>query len=567
MFNLKTFLDSNLGKLFVYKKNKDYEFSLPIACDFEEDSIVNNNVPYELELDPSFKKVGTKLSDNLDYIKAKYHILINSDIQIKEFNILLEDKSYSAFIIYIDGMVNSEIINDFILRPLMLRNKTNTHDRKKDKESKLSSFSLEDYIINCLIPQNRILKKEEFNDIILEVNGGNCALFIDTLGVAFTAEVKGFKQRSISTPSNEVVVRGSQEAFVESIRTNTSILRRVINNEDLIIENSYVGKFSHTAVSICYLKNITNNDLVAEVQYRINNLDIDYLISSGQLEQLIQDNSHSIFPQIVATERVDKTASHLLEGRVVVLVNGTPYALVMPGVFNDFLSSSEDLNLKSQYSNLIRIIRILSAFLSVLLPGIYVAVTSYHHELIPTQLLFAIAATRESVPFPIIIETLIMETAFELIREGGLRVPSPIGPTIGIVGALILGEAAVSANIVSPILIIIVAITALCSFTIPDLSLNFTFRILRFVYIFLGFTAGFLGLALGLFAQLVWLCNLTSFGSPYLTPYLSKATLRTTSSLFVAPAWKRENKPTFLNSKKADSQGKISMRWKYPKSH
>ena len=186
------------------------------------------------------------------------------------------------------------------------------------------------------------------------------------------------------------------------------------------------------------MKNIANDDLVAEVKYRINNLKLDSLISSGQLEQFIQDNSKLSVPQVIATERPDKAALHLLEGRVIVIVNGSPYVLIMPGILVDFMSSPEDLNLKYQYSNLLRIIRFIAIFFALLLPGFYVAITNYHQELIPTELLFAMTAARQTVPFPIIFEILLMEISFELIREAGLRVPTPIGPTIGIVGALIL---------------------------------------------------------------------------------------------------------------------------------
>ena len=391
---------------------------------------------------------------------------------------------------------------------------------------------------------------------------GNCVLFIDSLNSAFDLDIKGFKQRSIDTPSNEVVIRGSQESFVENLRTNTSIIRRLVNNENLIMESTSVGKLSKTNVSIGYINGIANKNLVAEIRYRINNLDIDYLTSSGQLEQFIQDNPKSIFPQIIATERPDRVANYLLEGRVCIIVNGSPYALVAPGVFVDFLSSPEDLNLKFQFANLEKIVRLLSIFLSLLLPGIYIAITNYHQELLPTELLFTIAASRESVPFPIFLEILIMEISFELIREAGLRVPTPLGSTIGIVGALILGDAAVSASLVSPILIIVVAITGICSFSIPDFSLNFTFRIYRFIYIILGYLAGFLGIGVGIFIQLSIMCNLKSFGSPYLTPYAMNKNKRSISNFFVKPIWKRERNSEFIHPKKKYAQGKISMIWR-----
>ncbi len=341
------------------------------------------------------------------------------------------------------------------------------------------------------------------------------------------------------------------------------MLRRLINNENLVIEESTVGKISKTNVAICYLKNIANSNLVNEVKFRINNLDIDYIISSGQLEQLIQDNGNISFPQVIATERPDKAANHILEGRVAVIVNGSPYVIIMPGVFLDFLSSPEDMNLKHQYSNLLKIVRIFSTIITLLLPGIYIAIINYHTELLPTELLFTIAAARNTVPFPTILEILIMEISFELLREAGLRVPAPFGSTIGIIGALILGEAAVNANLVSPILIIIVAITGICSFAIPDFSLSFTFRIFRFLYIILGYMCGLLGIAAGLFVQFGILTNLKSFGAPYLAPYAPALNSNVTTSYFVKPIWKREKRADFLNTKKPSSENKISMKWKF----
>lgn len=311
---------------------------------------------------------------------------------------------------------------------------------------------------------------------------------------------------------------------------------------------------------MAYIYGITNQKLIEEVKRRINGLDIDYLTSSGQLEQLIQDNPNSLFPQTIATERPDKTVNFLLDGRVCIIVNGSPYALVVPGVFLDFLASPEDLNIKYQFANLSKIVRLIAVFVSVLLPGIYIAITNYHQDLIPTELLFTIAASRESVPFPTVVEILLMEISFELIREAGLRVPTPLGTTIGIVGALILGQAAVSASLVSPILIIIVAITGICSFSIPDFSLNFTFRLSRFVYILLGYLAGFLGVGMGLFIQLLSMCRLESFGSPYLDP--STLRKRSISNYFVLPIWKRENISSFVRSPQIKIQAKKSMNWR-----
>ena len=466
-----------------------------------------------------------------------------------------------------------DLVNNYVLIPLMLKNNANSFYGKQNQVvseavtnnitvRKVKKFNIKEYILNCLLPQNNVKPQKEFKEIFSSVNSGNCALFIDTLDIAFDIDVKGFQTRAINKPENEVVLRGPQEAFVENLRTNTSLIRRIINNENLIMENIRVGKISKTVCSVCYMRNIANDDLVAEVKYRLNNIDIDYLVSSGQLEQLLEDNTKYSLPQIISTERPDKTSTYLLEGRVVVLVNGSPYALIVPAVFVDFLESSEDKNIKFQFANLLKVIRIASFLITLLLPGIYVAITSFHLEFIPTELLFAIVASRASVPFSIIFEIIIMELSFELIREAGLRVPSPIGPTIGIIGALIIGQSAVEAGIVSPILIIIVAITGITSFAIPDYYLAFHCRIWRFVYIIFGYLAGLLGIAFASFIHILIATKVQSFGVSYLEPYIpSKG--RLSSGIFNKPIWKREKREDFLDTKKKDKQEHISMKWRF----
>lgn len=519
------------------------------------------------------KEIFPSIDVNIEYIKVKYNLLINSDIVLREFLLTARNKQYRAFLLFIDGMTDMDLVNNYVLKPLMLKNNANSFDGNQNQVvseavtnnitvRKVKKFNIKEYILNCLLPQNNIKQQKEFKEIFSSVNSGNCALFIDTLDIAFDIDVKGFKTRAINKPENEVVLRGPQEAFVENLRTNTSLIRRIINNENLIMENIRVGTVSKTVCSVCYMQNIANDDLVAEVKYRLNNIDIDYLVSSGQLEQLLEDNTKYSLPQIISTERPDKTSTYLLEGRVVVLVNGSPYALIVPAVFVDFLESSEDNNIKFQFANLLKVIRIASFLITLLLPGIYIAITSFHLEFIPTELLFAIVASRASVPFSIIFEIIIMELSFELIREAGLRVPSPIGPTIGIIGALIIGQSAVEAGIVSPILIIIVAITGITSFAIPDYYLAFHCRIWRFMYIIFGYLAGLLGIAFATFIHVLIATKVQSFGVSYLEPYIpSKG--RLSSGIFNKPIWKREKREDFLDTKKKDKQEHISMKWRF----
>lgn len=544
---------------FKYTPTKPYEFTLPMNY---------NNLPEEKNNEKNL--IFPSLSVNLDFLKTKYNTLINNDIIIKEFTFSIKNIDYSACLLFIDGMVDNNSINNFILQPIFLKNSilmkphhtTNTAVSKGISVKRVNKFNLEDFIFNSLIPQNSIKKATNFEDTISMVNSGFCALFVDTLSVAFCIETRDIKGRTVSEAKNESIIKGSQEAFIENIRTNTSLLRKIINNENLIIEESNVGKISNTKVAICYMKNITNDDLVAEVKYRVNNLDIDFLTSAGQLEQLIQDNKFTPFPQLISTERPDKVANLLFEGKIAIIINGSPFVLVAPAIFIDFLASPEDRNLNSHFANFLKLIRVIALFFAIFLPGLYVAITNFHQELIPSELLFAIGSSREAIPFPVIFEIVLMGVSFELIREAGLRVSSSFSSTVGIIGALILGEAAVSANIVSPILIIVVAFTGICSFAIPDFSLEFSIRIFRFMYIILGYMAGFLGIALGFYIHFLYLNNLNSFGVSYFTPFLPISEFFKNDNIFVKPLWKRDRRDSYLNTKRPIKENKLSMKWR-----
>lgn len=552
--------------LISYKPDYKYQFDLPQDTSDEKSS--QNNYISTNEKNSIFPSVAV----NLDYIKTKYNVQINSDIIIRDFILNARGKQYNAFLVFIDGMINTEIMNKFVLEPLMLRNKSNLYDGEQNRViseavsnnitvRKVKKFDLSTYIKSCLVPQNSLKEISTFEESSVSINSGNCVLFVDTLNIAFDIEVKGFKQRNVDKPQNEMVINGPHEAYVENLRTNTSLIRRIINNENLIVENISIGNITKTKCALFYIKNITNEALVSEVKFRLNNLEIDSLLSSGQLEQLISEDNFLSVPQILATERPDKTAGYLLNGRVAIIVNGTPYALVLPIVLTDLLGTPDDKNVKPLFSNFLKTIRLFASLITLLLPGLYIAITSFHQEILPTELLFSILSSRSNVPFPIIVEILLLEFSFELIREAGLRVPSPIGPTIGIVGALILGEAAVSAGIVSPILIIVVAITGISSFVIPDYSFGFHLRVNRFVFIMLGFMAGFLGISLGLFAYMCVISNTKSFGISYTAGITPLDNIKG-NTYYLPPIWKREFRASFLNSKKERKQPNISMKWK-----
>lgn len=497
-------------------------------------------------------KVSTKLSENLDYMKWVYSAKINSDILIREFTVVVNNRSLDAFVIFIDGMTNTQVINESILKPLMLLSNLNI-PRVGENIAKT--------IEARLITHNQIKKATKYVDVIDEVSFGGCGVFVDSLEVAFAADVKMLQGRSVGTPNTELVIRGPQEGFTEGLRINTGLIRKIIKDDDLIVESVSIGEKSKTPCAVLYMRDIANDELIGEVKRRIKNIDVDNISDSGELEQLIEDASFLPMPQVIATERPDRVASMLIEGKVAIIMHGSPFALVVPCTLPELIHSSEDAYIRFPYINLLRLMRLIGLTAALLLPGVFVAITNYHQELIPTNLLMSIVATREIVPFPIVVELLLMEFAFELIREAGIRIPGPIGPTLGIVAGLVLGQAAVVANIVSPIMIIVVAIAGIGSFTIPNFSLGYALRILKFAYIFLGALAGFLGIALGIFLQGLWFLSAKSFGVPMFSPVGPVTSMAFYNDFTRAPIWKQEKRQDFINPKDERKQGKISRKW------
>jgi spore germination protein KA len=341
---------------------------------------------------------------------------------------------------------------------------------------------------------------------------------VEGLNQAVLVEVQGWEKRAIDKPNTEIVVRGSNEGFTEDLQTNLSLIRRRLRTSDLMIEMGNVGNISRTDIAVVYLKSIANEDLVAEVRKRIADIQFDYIGDSGTIEQFIEDRSNTLYPTVMSTERPDRVAALVTDGYISILVDNSPFALIVPAQFPLFLQTAEDAYLRWEYSTFLRVIRVIGFALSMYLPAIYVAIANFHQEMIPTSLMLAIAGTRESVPIPVAAEAFMLESMFELIREAGVRIPSVIGPTIGIVGALILGQAAVQANIVSPIVVIITSTTALASYSIPNYNMQFSTRILRFIYLLAGSVLGLVGIVLLSIIFWSFRAASNSFGVPILSP-------------------------------------------------
>ncbi len=491
-------------------------------------------------------KLSKGYDENLEFIKNSFNEKENKDIIIREFTIAGEHKAFLAFI---DGMTDRITINDFILRPLLSKSKLDTED----------SCSL-DKIIKGVIETNQTLKVTDPNEVIFEILNGNTCLYVDGCDYYISSETKGYEKRSVTTPQTEGVVRGSQEGFTENLRTNVTLVRKIIRNKDLSTEFLKIGKRNHNQCAVMYIKGLTNPAIVEEVKRRIKGLSTDFIAGSGILEQFIEENPMSIIPTILTTERPDRVAANIIEGRVAIIADGSPFVLVVPVSISSIFQTPEDTNLRWQYGALLRIIRVFAVFIATFTPGLYVALTNFHREMIPTDLLIAIAKARENVPFPTIIEVLLMELSFELIREAGIRIPGIIGNTIGIIGALILGQAAVQANLVSPVLIIIVALTGLGNFAIPDFGMAFAARIIRIGFIILGALLGFYGISLGIVAAVALLSHTKSFGVPFLTFYGPK--VNNSNDLIIRmPVWKQQFRPDEINPLDITRQKKISRTW------
>jgi len=494
------------------------------------------------------QNIFTDINKNIEYIKKVYESEINTGIIFREFDINYNNKLYKGCIVFIESLSDTEGINNFILKPLMINDI-------------FIQNKLDEAILGTLLLQFDIKNENSFSSIIDKINSGFSVLFVDTLDSVFVIETKKYEHRGIESPKNEISLKGSQESFVESIKSNVSILRRLINNENLVLEQIVVGKRSKTTCMIGYISNIANPKIVNEVRRRMQNISVDFLLDSGQLEHLIEDHPFLTEPQILSTERPDKVASHLTEGRVCIIVNNTPYVLVVPFTFWDFFHSADDYNLKFQYANLLRLVRIIAYVCSLFLPALYIAITNYHVDLLPTDLLFSIAAIKEGIPFPLIVEILIMEISFELIREASARMPGSVGSSLGIVGAVLVGQATVDANLVSPILILVISLTGISSFATPNYSLGLSFRILRFAYIFLASISGLLGIALGIVIHLIILCGSYTFNIPYFASFGEYQKKPFRDGIVLFPSWLNSFRPPFLKTLDNTKSEHISRKW------
>jgi spore germination protein KA len=391
------------------------------------------------------------------------------------------------------------------------------------------------------------------DDAIENILSGQTAIFIDGYNSALYVSTQGFEARNVEQPDTESSVRGSREGFNEILKVNTSLIRRKINNPNLVFESMKLGKQTKTNIRIGYIEGIANPKIVDEVKQRLKRIDTDMILESGYIEQYIEDHPYSIFPTIANSEKPDKVAAKILEGRIAIFCDGTPFVLTVPHLFVETLQVGEDYYSRPYLASLMRLLRILALFLTVATPALFVAVATYHHEMVPSLLLTTMAAAEEKVPFPVFIEALMMSIVFELLREAGVRMPRPVGSAISIVGALVIGEAAVTAGLVSAPMVIVVALTAITGFVVT--ALNDAVILSRLLLLFLAAAFGFYGILMGTLLILGHMCSLRSFGSPYLAPVGPIIWSGWKDSLVRFPLWKLTVRPVSIVWKKSQRQG------------
>lgn len=428
------------------------------------------------------------------------------DISVRRFT---ASGKVPAAMVRVDGLTENKTL-ERILHTLII-------DSRLMKEP-AGGKQIDAAILERILTVDEVREAENVAEIFTALSIGDAALLFQGNPRAFLCDAKGFDTREITEPGAEMTIRGPREGFVENLRTNTSLIRRRIRIPHLWIERITIGKLTRTEVAFAYIKGLVAEKTLREIRERLERIKVDGVLESGILEEYISDTPYTLFPLVRRTERADVVTAALLEGRVAVFTDGTPHVLVLPAEISMLLQSPDDHYERSPAGSFIRLLRSTAIVISLVLPGFYVAVINFHQELLPTTLLLRVTAAREGVPFPVIVEVLLMEVLFEVLREAGIRLPAAIGPAISIVGALILGDAAIRAGLVSPAVVIVIALTAIASFATPVFSLAISIRMLRFLFTLAGAVFGLFGVQFILFVIVVHLCSLRSFGIPYMSP-------------------------------------------------
>lgn len=446
--------------------------------------------------------VSRQLSDNIAHMEELFHVC--DDIKKKEIN-LGKNMDVSCYLTFIEVSVDmgTSALSE-LLKYLKGLEREEIYEALEQNALGVSDATYFKTI-------------EEAGDGLL---AGESILFVDGFDKAIKIPDDGYPNMGVKQVDSEKVIRGSNEGFCESVKQNAALIRKRVRSPKVKVKQIKAGVRSKTNVYLVYMEDLVYPHLLKDIEERMEGFEIDGVLDSGVIEQLTEEKWYSPFPQFQTTQRPDRAAMSILEGRVILMSDNSPVALILPTDYNSFIRTSDDYYNRWEIASFGRILRYLASFFSMVLPGLYLAVTNFHTQILPTTLLLSFSDARQGVPFPAVIEVLIMEISFELLREAGVRLPGAMGNTIGIVGGLIIGQAAVEANLVSPIVVIVISFTALCSFAIPNEEFATSFRILKFFFIVLCAWLGFFGMLLGLLMVLIHLSQLKSFGIPYLMPFV-----------------------------------------------
>ncbi len=498
------------------------------------------------------KYISNNIQENLEYISE---VLKDCDDLIVRNLEIGEILSVEMAFIYIDGLINKSFVSEYAIASLI-------------QEEELKSFTLQGYRTTILevikkevLATSEIKEESQWDSIIKFILSGDTLLLIDNADKGIIIGSRTSPVRSVDEPRTEAVIRGPREGFTEVLKLNTALVRRKIRDPKFKIKMHSVGRRTQTDIAVMYIEDIVDGRLLEEVNKRIDKIDIDGIIDSSTLEYLIEDNYLSPFPQIGSTERPDSIAASILEGRIGIIVDNSPFALMVPATLGTLLQSSEDHYTRWLEASGVRLLRVIAVLLVLLPSSLYVAITAYHPGLLPTKLIYYLAASRINVPFPSVVEAFMMELTMELLRESGTRMSGPIGSTIGIVGGLIIGQAAVEAGIVSPLMIIIIAISTIATFAIPAYDFSAALRFVKFGFIIFAAVFGLYGIMIGIILLGTHLTILNSFGVPYTAPYsglgIEEGDLKDT--LVKAPVQRLWLRPGFVhpkNKKRMKREGK-----------
>lgn len=470
---------------------------------------------------PNEEQISLHLVDNMNEIQS----IFSKTPDLVVTNLVIKQTNAKASLVYLNELTDSTKINEHVLKPLLFQ----TSENHEDPTPKVSI--------------NQVNEANTWSQITNGILQGKSVLFIEESSVAYLLDTGKWPERSLEDTPIESSIYAEHIGFTESGSTNIALIRKHVKNQNLKIKEYTVGERGKTKVSVLYIDDVANPDLIQKLESRIQKIEVDSILNAGVLAEYIEDNPYSPFPQFLLTERTDLAASEMLQGRMVVVVDNSPNVLIAPATFFSFFKSIDDYTSRWFVASFIRLLRYAGFFMAIFLPATYIAVIAFHFEVIPLKLLMSIGVSRERVPFPPFIEALIMEITLEMLREAGIRLPAKIGQTVGIVGGIVIGQAAVQAGIVSNIMVIVVALTAVASFIIPNYEMGSSIRLVRFPMMIVASLFGFVGLSVGLMTLVIHLVELRSLGISYASP-VSPLRFQDWKDLFIRfPQWSIIKRP------------------------